>query len=124
RKRELELFGTFQFAFPRWRQVLAGAVDEELNHTDPRADALGTDLLAGHYPGDGFGVPGEETVWRKCGNRPHVSDPLLFSLGHDCLPWIAAPDPLLRKRPVAQRRTGLTPMAAHSLGLLCSSSSK
>src|ERR1700733_12712529 len=51
--------GFFQLAFAGRGQILARAIDEVLDHPDPRPDPLRTDLFSGHRPGDGLGIPGE-----------------------------------------------------------------
>src|SRR5207302_3915875 len=43
-----ELFGLLQLVLARRRQCLAGAVDEELDHANARADSLRANLLASH----------------------------------------------------------------------------
>src|SRR5262245_43527320 len=80
-----EPLGPLRLALPLGRQVLAGAGDEELGHADPRADALGADLLAGHRAGDRLGVLGGQALRQEGRNRLHVADPPLL-LRHDCLP--------------------------------------
>src|SRR5262249_3268127 len=84
-----QAFGLLQRALPLGRQVLAGTVDEELDHADARADALGADLLAGHDAGDGLGVLGEQALWRVGRDSLHPPDPLLLS-HHDSLRRITA----------------------------------
>src|SRR5713101_5293117 len=54
------LLGPFQLFLSLRRQVLAGPVNEDLDHPNPRADAFGADLLAGHGLGDGPRALGEK----------------------------------------------------------------
>src|SRR5438874_1103436 len=80
------VFGFFQFSLSSGRQALAGPVDEELDHTDPGADALGADLLAGHRPGDSLGVLGKQALRGRGGYRLHTPNPFLL-FRHDFSSW-------------------------------------
>src|SRR5262245_21767971 len=78
-----ELPGPLQLALSGRGQGLAGAVDEEVDHANPRADALRADLLAGHHPGDRLGVLVEQALRRVGGDRLDLTHPpLLLLFGH------------------------------------------
>ncbi len=59
------VLGAFELFPLSHRKRLAGPIDKELNHSNPRTDPLGTDPLTGHCAGDRLGVFLEKPLWRK-----------------------------------------------------------
>src|SRR5262249_21593802 len=79
-------FGLLQLPLPGRGEVLAGPVDEVLNHPDPGRDPARAHTLPRHGPGNGFGVLGEYPRRWKGRNRLHLLDPLLLFRDHGIPP--------------------------------------
>src|SRR5262245_19930428 len=74
-----QVFGLFEFVLPLRRQAFAGAVDEVLDHANPRTDALRAHLFASHRPSDGLSVFREQARGRKGRICLHLVAPAFFS---------------------------------------------
>src|SRR5262249_37933794 len=77
-----DALGFLQLPLPRGRQVLAGPVDEELDHADPGAYALGANFLARHGLGDGLSVLREQPLGRIRRDGLHIAHPFFLFNHH------------------------------------------
>ena len=68
-------FSLFEYPLSRQRQIPSAAIDEILNHSDRRANALWTSLASSHNAGDGCGVFLEYSFGREGGFGVYLSHP-------------------------------------------------
>ncbi len=69
--------GSLERPPPRGREILAAAVDEVLDHANPRADPLGAHFLARHCAGDRPRILGEQALGWKGGFGVDAPNPPL-----------------------------------------------
>src|SRR5262249_47247566 len=73
-----DVFGLLELRPPRGFKVLAGAIDEVLDHADRRAGPSGAHILSSHRSSDGCRVFGEYPLWGMSRIRLDLTHPAIW----------------------------------------------